>query len=218
MTLVIDAADLVAKKGPDFFKDLQDFAKKCADKQSMTVAFVSSEGIVLPLLTKSSAFSRAHAPFEVGDIPDADAVEYLTKRGVPRERAHIAVRDITGGRLWLLNFYVGAHRTKSDDAILRKFCIDTKTMVNRQHLPTDHVLFRQLLAGPVHKDATEALVGKSALDALVEANILAVHSDSSHTFHSRHVVTFFATEVAAADRRAADVATAWWPPRWRLWS
>ena len=228
VTLVIDAADLIAKHDDKFFLRLQDFAKKCADNKSMTVAFVSSEGTVLPLLTESSAFSRAHAPFEVGDIPDADAVEYLTKRGVPRERAQVAVRTITGGRLWLLNYYVGAHLTKSDEAILREFQIDTRTIVNRQHLPTDHVLFRQLLDGPVHKDTAVTLVGKPVLDALVKANVLAVHPDRSHTFHSRHVVTFFteevaaadrrAEEVAAADRRAAEVAAAWWPPRWRLWS
>ena len=217
MVLVVDAADLVAKKGPDFFKDLQDFAKKCADNKSMTVVFVSSESTVLPLLTESSAFSRAHAPFEVGDIPDADAVDFLAKRGVPRERAEVAVGAITGGRLWLLNYYVGAHRTKSDEAILREFQIDTKTMVNRQHLPTDHVLFRQLLYGPVHKDAAEALVGKPALDALVKTNVLAVHPNRSLTFHSRHVMTFFAVEVAAGDRQAVDKAAAWWPPRWRLW-
>jgi len=218
MTLVIDAADLVAKKGPDFFKDLQDFAKKCADNKSMTVVFVSSEGAVLPLLTGSSAFSRAHAPFEVGDIPDADAVDFLAKRGVPHERAQVAVRDITGGRLWLLNYYVGAHRTKSDDAILREFYNDTGKAVDLQHLPTDHLLFRQLLSGPVAERAASASVGNTALDALLKANILAVHPDRTHTFHSRHVVTFFAAEVAAADRRAAEMAAAWWPLRWRLWS
>ena len=200
------------------FKDMQDFAKKCADNKSMTVVFVSSEGVVLPLLTESSAFSRAHAPFEVGDIPDADAVDYLTKRGVPRERAQVAVRSITGGRLWLLNFYVGAHRTKSDDAILREFYNDTGKAADLQLLPTDHMLFRQLLSGPVAQRTASALAGKPALDALLKANVLAVHPDRSHTFHSRHVATFFAAEVATADRQAAEVAAAWWPPRWRLWS
>jgi hypothetical protein len=42
-------------------------------------------------------------PFEVGDISDKEAVEFLTRKGVEEKQAEEAVRDITGGRFELLN-------------------------------------------------------------------------------------------------------------------
>jgi hypothetical protein len=82
--LVIDAADFVAKKNTKLFLDLQNFAKVCADMGMLRVVYVSSEGIVLPLLRASSSWSRALLPYEVQDIDDARAVDYLINRGMAR--------------------------------------------------------------------------------------------------------------------------------------
>ena len=57
-TLVLDAMDLVAKKDPAFFSEVQDFAKACADGRILRVVFVFSDGDALPLLLSSSAESR----------------------------------------------------------------------------------------------------------------------------------------------------------------
>ena len=205
MTLVIDAADLVAKKSEEFFHDLQEFAKKCADKKTMSVVFVSSEGVVLPLLMRASSWSRAHDPFEVGDIPDVDAVTYLVKRGVPRDRAEDAVRTITGGRLALLIRYVGSHATKTNDQIRTELETDTGSALLKEALAADHALFRRLAAvGRLNKREAEALVGASKLEALLTSNVLSAHPDRTYTFHARHVEIFIRASVAAAERREAE--------------
>src|SRR6185312_4240261 len=65
-TLVMDAADLVAKEDPALFTSLQNDAKRGADKGGLpfNIVFVSSEGTVLPLLMANSARSRMRKPFE----------------------------------------------------------------------------------------------------------------------------------------------------------
>jgi hypothetical protein len=206
MTLVIDAADLVAKESETFFGRLQEFAKKCADKKTMSVVFVSSEGVVLPLLMKASSWSRAHDPFEVGDIPDADAVAYLVKRGVPHDRAENAVRTITGGRLALLIRYVGSHGSKTNAQIRTEYESDTKVALQAAKLSDSHVLFRQLVGRRrVIKEEVVALLGDAeSLAALLKANVLSAHPDRTYTFHARHVEAFFQASVAAAERREAE--------------
>jgi hypothetical protein len=215
MTLVIDAADLVAKESETFFGRLQEFAKKCADKKTMSVVFVSSEGVVLPLLMRASSWSRAHDPFEVGDIPDADAVAYLVKRGVPRDRAENAVGTITGGRLALLIRYVGSHSSKTNAQIRTELETDTRSAVRAAGLALDAALFRQLVVqGRLNKDPAEVLAGPTKLEALLKGNVLSAHPDRTYTFHARHVEAFFRASVAAAERREAEVearkAARWW--------
>ena len=105
--LVIDGADLIAKNDEKFFGKLQGFAKTCADERHLRVVFVFSDGVALPLLQKSSAYSRCAPPLEVGDVSDSVAVGYLVQRDVPKDRATQAVRQLTGGRFYLLSMVAG---------------------------------------------------------------------------------------------------------------
>lgn len=80
-TLVLDNVDVIAKDNPVFMIKLQRFAKAMADDGSLRVVFVSSGGTALALM-KESAWSRAEAPTEVGDIDDKDARTYLKSAGI----------------------------------------------------------------------------------------------------------------------------------------
>jgi hypothetical protein len=82
MTLVIDGVDALAREQPTFFDILQDFAKTAADSGTLCVVFVSSDKAAVERMKPRSSWSRARRPLEVGDVPDADAVAYLVKRGV----------------------------------------------------------------------------------------------------------------------------------------
>ena len=79
--LVIDGADFLAQQCPTFLGNLQDFAKISADSTNLRVVFVSSDGAALPLLTARSASSRMSRPYEIGEISDDQAIEYLVRRG-----------------------------------------------------------------------------------------------------------------------------------------
>ena len=60
--------------------------------------FITSDGLALPQLMSRSSWSRAiKPPFEVGDIPDEDAIGYLKKRGINQDLAEKVVKNITGG-------------------------------------------------------------------------------------------------------------------------
>ena len=189
--LVIDAADYVATKEPAFFRDLQNFAKVCADTGVLRIVFVSSEGAALPLMRSSSAWSRAMPPYEVSDIDDALAVDYLAGRGVARAVAEEAVRTIAGGRFALL-LSVASDATAASLAALRR-TLDARTnaVLKEAGLTPTHPLLRALVAeGSLMEDAVLDRVPADALEALLRANVLTLHPDGSYSAHARHVEAF----------------------------
>jgi hypothetical protein len=198
--LVIDAADLVAKKDPAFFRDLQDFAKGCADAGSLRVVFVSSEGAALPLMRASSAWSRALPPYEVPDIDDALAIDYLVERGMSRAAAEEAVHTVTGGRFSLLLHVASAAAARPVAAVRHELDIATDSALQDLGLAPTHALFRALVTvGRVAANAARAHAPASVLDALLRANIVALHADGTFTAHSRHVEGFLRRGLAAAE-------------------
>ncbi len=113
--VVIDGADLIAKTDKTFFSKLQGFAKTCADEGHLRVVFVFSDGVTLPMLQASSAYSRCAPPLEVGDVDDDVAVQYLVDRGLTPEDAVAAVQHVAGGRFYLLTMV--AESTEPLDAL-----------------------------------------------------------------------------------------------------
>lgn len=196
--LVIDAADYVAEKSPAMFGDLQDFAKVCADTGSLRVVFVTSEGAALPLMRASSAWSRALPPYEVQDIDDALAVEYLVDQGVARPTAEDVVRTVTGGRFELLLRVASASAAAPLAALRRALDARSNAVLKRSGLGPSHAFFRALVAsGRVMEDAALDLLPAEALAALLAANVLAVHPDGAYTVHARHVESFLQRAGAA---------------------
>jgi len=197
--LVIDAADFVAKEDAAFFLKLQNFAKVCADAGSLRVVFVSSEGAALPLMRASSAWSRALPPYEVPDIDDPLAVDYLVDRGVARGVAEEAVRTLAGGRFSLLIRMPSTATAASLAALRRTLDARTNVVLKGAGLDPAHALFRALLAdGRVMEDAALDLAPAEALAALLRNNVLALHPDGAYTAHARHVESFLRREVEAA--------------------
>ena len=83
---------------------------------------------------------------EVGDITDEQALAYLLRHKVPKERAVDAVANITGGRLIRLNNYRNNYVAFPTNAECRKlFDVDTSTALLRLKLPMDHPFFKSLV-------------------------------------------------------------------------
>jgi hypothetical protein len=203
--LIIDSAEIIAKDNPAFFAKLQDFAKQMTDAGNLRLVFVSSDGTVLEQMQSRSAWSRAHKEvYEVGDIPDADAVKYLVGRQVPHGQAEEAVRTITGGRFELLTDYVKVYAAVGNAATRDKLHAKVDETLRRSiKLSSDHVLFRTLLTRRVVDSATaDALVQEATLKALLAANILAAHPDptKAYTFHSRYVESYFQAVFSRAEQ------------------
>ena len=212
-TLVLDAMDLVAKKDPVFFSEVQDFAKACADGGIMRVVFIFSDGDALPLLLSSSAESRCDTDqvYEVGDISDADAVKFVVSRyGKKEQLAKELVETITGGRFTLLQNY--GKSTKPLDAI--REVLDNKTGVGmlRANVSPTHPLFKALVSKPVKTKLAHEILPEEQVVALLRLNILAVHPDGTYTFNNHHVEAY--VKKALAEERRAEEAAAkarrWW--------
>ena len=84
-TLFIDGADLLAKHEEVLLQRLISHAKRLANASVLCIVFVSSEGSILPLVQEMSVASRCAKIFEVTDIDDKRATEYLLKQGIPKE-------------------------------------------------------------------------------------------------------------------------------------
>ena len=204
--LIIDAAERLAKKNPAFFEQLQDFAKDRTDEGSLRVVFVSSDGSVLEQFQSRSAWSRAIDPFEVGDISDKAAVEFLTRKGVAEKQAEEAVRDITGGRFELLRKFVESWAAKGNESTRQELFKATRESLRLGGFDPTHKFFRALVSQKrIDIDPARNMWGDkhiASLRALLEKNIIAAHPDLTLTFHSRHVESFFKQEVLGSKR--------WW--------
>jgi hypothetical protein len=193
--LIIDSAERIAKKNPALLADLQEFAKDETDGGTLRMVFVSSDGSVLAQLDSRSESSRGLDPIEVGDICDADAVKFLVERGINKEQAEVAVRDITGGRFALLQRYLGSWKANTNEATRADLFRKTRKSLRLAGIDPRHEFFRTLLAKKqLDDDPARDMWGdkhETILNALLTDNIVAAHPNLTYTFHSRHVETYF---------------------------
>ena len=207
--LVLDAMDLVAKKDPAFFLEVQDFAKQCADAGILRIVLVFSDGRALPLLQSNSALSRSMKPFEVGDISDEEAEQYLLGLGVSDKRAKALVKEVAGGRFPLLQEHALSGETVED--IVQQLHNKTREALKGARVPPCGPMFRALIErGCVKSGDAVDLLDAEKISALLGLNILAAHPNGTYTFHSRHVASFVAGEVAEAARVEAARSSRWW--------
>lgn len=97
-TLIVDGSDLIAKHEVRIFIHLVSHAKRLANASILSLVFVSSEGVILPITQGLlSGVTRYAKTLEVGDIEDHADSDYLVTQGVPQHLANKFV-DYAGGR------------------------------------------------------------------------------------------------------------------------
>ena len=188
--LVVDGADVLYKKNPEFLTDLQTLAKNAADANTLRVVFVMSEKAAFEMLQSHSHSSRSKI-FVVGDIDDHEAVEFLVSSGVDEKNAQDAVARITGGRFALLNDYVADHQDGlTNDQILANYKRATKSTLKHISVNVTDDVFRAVSTGSLFED--DDIVSVEKLAQLTRENVLTVNpSTRLVTFNSRHIQTFF---------------------------
>jgi hypothetical protein len=181
--LIIDAADLIAKDNPSFFRKLQDFAKAGADKGTIRLVFVSIEGVALPLLHSNSAWSRARQPYEIGDISDSQAIDYLVRCNVPADRATNAVTAITAGRFALLTEFEDAFSIKSNEQWRDELYDRLLSSLKKLQIDPKNAAFKFLGLNLRAKESTilEHL-NSIQIESLLRANVLSFHPDERILF------------------------------------
>jgi KaiC/GvpD/RAD55 family RecA-like ATPase len=202
--LIIDSAEIIAKDNPAFFAKMQDFAKQMTDAGNLRLVFVFSDGTAPEQMQSRSAWSRAHKQvYEVGDIPDADAVKYLVEGRVPQTQAEEAVRTITGGRFELLTDYVNVYAAAGNATTRDNLYRQVQKGLDEVNVDSRHAIFRDLLENKRIDDHAARLLwgGESTvIRALLAKNIIAAHPDNTFSFHSRYVETFFQSVFSSTGR------------------
>ena len=188
--LVVDGADVLFKKNPEFLTDLQTLAKNAADANTLRVVFVMSEKAAFEMLQSHSHSSRSKI-FVVGDIDDNEAVKFLVANGVDKANAQDAVARITGGRFALLNDYVADHQDGlTNDQVLANYKRATKSTLKHISVNVTDDVFRAVSTGSLFED--DDIVSVEKLAQLTRENVLTVNpSTRLVTFNSRHIQTFF---------------------------
>ena len=121
--------DILAKWNSDLFKQLVYVAKVLVNEDILTVIFVSSEGLILPLVQKMSEVSRCLKIIDVGNISDETAINYLGNNGLQRELGEKIVQ-FTGGRFAYLvkcTIQYLAYSTQYPDTQYTVHCFRAKT-------------------------------------------------------------------------------------------
>ena len=198
MVLVIDSVDRLAKGDPAFLDTLQDWAKDCADDFNLRIVFILSDGSALSQMMVRSSWSRAKKPpFEIGEIPDEQAVAYLTKKGVREDEAKLAVANLTGGLFTSLkNFQEAILEGLTYEQLLKQRDIALRLRLINSKIPVSHALFQQLVqhASIGMDEARSLLMEEAQLDFLLKNNILAAHPNNTYTFHDRHTAVWFSKQ------------------------
>ena len=88
----------VAKADQEMFKQLICHANDAVDRGELNVVFVSSEGHVLPLLSKQSEKSRSGVIIHLGDVDLDQAESFLRASGFDKSLAK-PISQLTSGRL-----------------------------------------------------------------------------------------------------------------------
>ena len=143
-TLFIDGSDLIAKHEKGLFVHLISHAKRMANAGVLSVVFVSSEGSLLPIIQGLSGMSRCAKIFEVTDVDDKTARDYLVKQGIPRDTSENFVK-YTGGRFVYLetvqalyDMYKHVYPAMSDEWVYKKTMADAfSRKINFQRLILD---------------------------------------------------------------------------------
>ena len=198
LVLIIDDADYIAKDDSAFFKKLLKFAETQAAANTLRMVFVSYEGSTINLLMDDPTKEHAQV-LEVGDLSDEQAVEYLLRRGVPKDRAQDAVTNILGGRILRLGLYCCAYQeSKGNKGYREMFDNETSSRLVDAGLPKDHKFFQHLKHGTISRTEAKDLLIDRQLNYLLKWWVLFADLNGTYRFNSRVVETYFRNKNPAA--------------------
>ncbi|RIA95722.1 P-loop containing nucleoside triphosphate hydrolase protein [Glomus cerebriforme] len=195
IVLILDQVDRIAKNDQEFLEILQDFAKDHADRGSIIIVFVSSEGLVQKLLKSRSAWSRA-IHLEIGDISDEAAVKFLENSDVDKNIAKNVVSHLTGGRFALLQQFKNQYNVTPNIAaeeFRNQLFTRIQYSLNNIKISERHKLFTKLIELKcIDIKEAKTIIPLDILHKLIEDNIFSgQHNNRTMSFHSRYVETYF---------------------------
>jgi len=188
--MFIDGADVLAKYHQTLLRDLFYFARENANEGNLIVVFISSDGTVLPALSRLTSCANRCSFFGISDIDKDNSVKYLTDNGLT-EAASVRIYDHVGGRIVDLQRCISIHKkgfTLANE-IIEEFEHKLEAEGALRNLTilrfrNDIVQFYEKAGdGECSQDVMEEEVAKT----LVLQNILRYSGGQKLTWHSRRV-------------------------------
>lgn len=195
--LFLDGVDLLAKYDKELCCRLITHAKVLANEGILRIVLVSSEGNIMPLLEVLSAMNRA-LMYEIGDVCDEKALEYLMNNDVCEDTGRKLVECI-GGRIIHLESCVVlmqiegwnaedvCERAKS--SLFERILNGQKLAISRTWPESGKILKvlasnRYIVPAELLKEIGSHELDK-ALEKLIDANILRYTEKGHVTWHGR---------------------------------
>lgn len=202
--LFIDGIDVLANKDEELVTCLLSHAKYMSNHDILKVVLISSEGSIMPLVKKFSGINRAPKIFEIVDIEESLAIDYLKDHGLSENLSAMLI-DYFGGRLIYMINSITLYKAyvklgQRDDAQLYE---EIKDLFARK-LEAQHYAIEQkwpkskeLLAAITQKGIISPSVllhmqgdeGKELMDEtithLVDANIIRYTTNGLLTWHGK---------------------------------
>ena len=196
--LVIDGTDYLVKREPEVLRLLHALAKESADVGNLRIVFVDDDGSKSTPLISRNAWSRAAEPFEIGEIPDDQAVDFLVKSGVDADYAKRVVDNLTGGLIVALNQVSGRDTSSREDQYnkdLESRNDHVRGLIRKAGALSisKHAVFRELVRDGRIDISRPADLGmsKAQMDALLAAKVLYECPNATYIFYNRRVASWF---------------------------
>jgi len=187
--IFIDAADVIAKKDEELFRDLVHFAKVNANDENLIVVFVSSDATILPIVQSMPACANRSTFFSVGDLTDEGAIQYLKQNGLSEDSSRALV-DYVGGHIVDLSRCLFTNCNNPTD-IKKKVALKLEADRSTRYLVmctyASEVLEFYEKAGDNDTGCSDGVITAEVADVLVRNNILRRNIRRTLFWHSRLV-------------------------------
>lgn len=200
--LIFDNCDSLAHYDPKLLEILQDTAKVAIDDSTWVTVFVTSVGQAPEQMEGRSSITRASSFFEIPDLSEKEAMNYLIERRNLSEHIARDVYNLFGGRLKSLQnaatkiesgISFSLIRTKTLDDIFRRI-----EKIRCRVSSEEETFIFNVLCGLLHRDELsvdelihmekDPTIRQKLLDELRNETILMrTVKNGSYTFHNRSI-------------------------------
>lgn len=196
--IFIDGVDLLAKEYPKVFIQLVYHAKYFANKGTLLLVLVSSEGHIVPLMDTTSSITRKAPVVEILDMDYNSSKDYLIQRDIPDSLAK-RIFNLTGGRfVYLIKAIEEYKRGKDVFHLIEKSLLTpfffAKVSKTHAYLNATTVMNLVLSKGTIDPnelilslDEAEREAIIDTIEGLVKLNLLRFTAEGLITWHSQLV-------------------------------
>ena len=158
-TLFIDGADILANQNSGVFKSLVEWAKKCANDNTVQIVLISSDSHVVRALDQQSFKCRLGNLIEIEDVREDEAMKLMKEKFMMEEYLAKRIYDTIGGRLSDIHKAVSMWKKKNELPDQHEHASDIKRVIIGSDDNSDrdmkHLIFEKMRDSDWEKQSAE---------------------------------------------------------------